>query len=451
MNPTTLFTLGLDPSRILLALGITPDPWQRDLLLSTHREILLNCSRQSGKSTTVAALAVHTAVFQPRSLILILSPGLRQSTEFYRKAKDAYNAIKRPLGAVVENQITLELANGSRIISLPGTEATIRSYSNVRLVIIDEASRVADELYKSVRPMLAVSNGRLIVLSTPFGQRGFFWREWHGQNSFHKVEIPWRMCPRITEEFIARERASLGDDWVAQEYNCSFVSVVGLVYPDFERAIIEICPPALTNTLVRVGGIDFGWRNPFAAVWGVLHRPDDTLYLTGERYLRETPLHEHATFLRSLKGVTWYADPSGATEMAELRRAGVVVRRGDNEIRPGIAAVTARIRTGRLKVVRGSCPNLITESRQYRYPTQDERAVLGENPIDADNHALAALRYLVSRLDARIMARLKRRADDGVPERDTGPEGDETQPAKDELTHRQPWLRIDNEALWETF
>src|SRR6266436_5479892 len=74
-----------------------------------------------------------------------------------------------------------------------------------------------------------------------------------------------------------------------------------------------------------------------------------------------------------------------------------MVRKGDNNIRRGIALVTARIRTGRLKVA-PSCVNLIAEARLYRYPTPAEREQLGENPIDAHNHALAALRYLVSRI-----------------------------------------------------
>jgi hypothetical protein len=71
-------------------------------------------------------------------------------------------------------QLTCEFDNGSRIISLPGDEATVRTYSNVQLIVIDEASRVPDDLYYSVRPMLATSNGRLVCLSTPRGKRGFF-------------------------------------------------------------------------------------------------------------------------------------------------------------------------------------------------------------------------------------------------------------------------------------
>lgn len=149
-----------------------------------------------------------------------------------------------------------------------------------------------------------------------------------------------------------------------------------------------------------VGGIDFGWRNPFAAIWGY-QDAHDVLWITHERYLRETPLSDHAAGLP--REVTWYADPAGRTEIEELRRAGLVVRSGENSIRQGIASINGRIRSGRLKVA-PRCVHLIQESRLYRYPTPAERATLGENPIDAHNHALAALRYLVSRLPRRLPA-----------------------------------------------
>jgi hypothetical protein len=121
------------------------------------------------------------------------------------------------------------------------------------------------------------------------------------------------------------------------------------------------------------------------------------LWITHERYARETPLSDHIGELP--REVMWYADPAGRTEIEELRRADLMVRRGDNTIRRGIALVTARIRTGKLKVS-PACVNLIQEAKLYRYPTAAERAQLGENPIDAHNHALAALRYLVTRLTA---------------------------------------------------
>jgi hypothetical protein len=399
-----LFALALDPSRILEARGITPDPWQRAFLLSSERHILLNCSRQSGKSTVVSALALHTALFAAGALVLLLSPSQRQSGEIFRKVLDAYQALGKPLRARHQTQLRLELVNGSRILCLPGREGTIRSFSGVNLLVLDEAARIPDDLYRSVRPMLAVSQGRLIALSTPFGQRGWFYDEWESGGPWRKFRITWRECPRITPEFIAEETRSLGLPWVRQEYECLFTSLEGLVYPDFEQALCNEWPEITGR---RIGGIDFGWRNPFAAVWGVLDR-DDVLWITGERYLRETPLHEHAAALRQLGDVTWYADPAGRTEIEELRASGLVVRRGDNDIRPGIAAVTARLRTGRLKVRRDACPQLLAEARLYRYPTAAERVLRGENPVDEHNHALGALRYLISRLDAHFIARLRK-------------------------------------------
>jgi hypothetical protein len=109
--------------------------------------------------------------------------------------------------------------------------------------------------------------------------------------------------------------------------------------------------------------------------------------------------------------VTWYCDPSGATERAELRAADLQVIKGDNDIKAGIMAVNSRIQTGRLKVSRINCPNLIQEAKLYRYPSLAEKAIHGENPIDENNHALGALRYLISRLDSRFIAKLRGRAE----------------------------------------
>jgi hypothetical protein len=423
-------SLTLDPAQILCAGGLPPDGWQRDFLLGSSRQVLLNCSRQSGKSTTVAALALHTALFNPDSLVLLLSPSLRQSAELFRKIMVFYKATKRPVAAVTKSRTQLELANQSRIVSLPGKEMTVRSFSGVRLLVIDEAARVPDDLYRSVRPMLAVSQGRLVCLSTPFGKRGFFFHEWTSDDpSWQRIRITWNDCPRITGEFIEQETRSMGESWVRQEYQCSFEALEGLVYPDFEaRCACDQWPAPVGKA---VGGIDFGFRNPFCALWGVLDR-DGVLWIEHERYLRETPIQVHAAALP--RNVYFYADPAGATDGAALRYAGLVVRKGNNDIPPGIAAVTARLRTGRLKVHRGNCPNLLEEAKLYRYPQTVRGQDASETPIKGHDHALDALRYLVSRIDAGFIAHLKGR----------GQGGGEDQQAKP----KRPYLSIDNEDLW---
>ncbi len=214
--------LALDPLMLMRAMGMEPDAWQARLLRSVSKRSLVNCSRQSGKSTTMGVLAAHTALYQPGSLVLLLSPSLRQSQELFRKALDAYHVAAKDVPADAENKLTLELSNGSRIVSLPGKEGTIRGYSGVNLLVIDEASRVEDELYYSVRPMLAVSGGRLIAPSTPFGTRGWWYGAWAGPEAWERVEVPASECPRIEPEFLEEERRTLGEWWYQQEYLCKF-------------------------------------------------------------------------------------------------------------------------------------------------------------------------------------------------------------------------------------
>ncbi len=179
-TPATDLAMALDPALFALAAGFTPDPWQAQVLRSRSPRILLNCSRQSGKSTVVAMLAMWTALYCPGSLTLIVSPAERQSKELFRKALAVYRALGRPVPPQSESALQLELDSGSRIIALPGKEGTIRGYSGVDLIAIDEAARVPDETYQAVRPMIAVSGGRIIALSTPFGTRGWWYQEWMG-------------------------------------------------------------------------------------------------------------------------------------------------------------------------------------------------------------------------------------------------------------------------------
>src|SRR5262249_19509138 len=145
-----LLNLALDPARILAAQGMTPDPWQREVLLCPARQILLNCSRGAGKTRVTSALALHTALFRPGALVLLVSRARRQAGELLRYCKQGNRALGRPLPSIKENEHLIELANCSRIVSLPGREETIRSFQGVNLLILDEAARVPDELYASV-------------------------------------------------------------------------------------------------------------------------------------------------------------------------------------------------------------------------------------------------------------------------------------------------------------
>jgi hypothetical protein len=214
--------LALDRVAFAKRLGLKPDPWQEDLLSSTSERVLLNCCRQSGKSTMTGVIALHRALYHPGSLILCLAPALRQSQELFTKIAGFYRDQGRPVSAVAERKLSLELENRSRVITLPGSEKTVRGFSGAALLAVDEAARVDDSLYFAVRPMLAVSGGSLMMLSTPYGKRGVFFEEWTNGIGWERYEVPASQCPRIPEVFLEEERHSLPRRVYRQEYECSF-------------------------------------------------------------------------------------------------------------------------------------------------------------------------------------------------------------------------------------
>jgi hypothetical protein len=236
----------VDAAAWAVSTGVVLDDWQRAALTSASDRQLWLCGRQTGKSSTAARLALWTALSQPPALVLLLARALRQSQEGFRKVLDAYNATGGRCPAEAESALRLELTNGSRIIALPGKEDTIRSYSGVSLLVIDEASRVPDPLYYAVRPMLAVSGGRLVCLSTPWGKRGFFYQEWtEGGPRWERTKITAAQCLRIPRSFLEEERATMPERLYRQEYGCSFEDTEDAVFSseDIEAAMSHDVEP----------------------------------------------------------------------------------------------------------------------------------------------------------------------------------------------------------------
>jgi len=207
------------------------------VLRTTNKRGILNCCRQWGKSTITAAKAIHGAYHAAGSLTVVVSPSGRQSGEFLRKAAEFARKLGiRPKGDG-DNEISLELPNGSRIVGLPGSEQTIRGFSAVSLLLVDEAARVSDDLYQAVRPMLAVSGGMLWLMSTPWGKQGFFHETWaHGGAEWERFRAPATECARIPKAFLDEERVAMSERCFRQEYLCEFEDAVSGV---FARELVE--------------------------------------------------------------------------------------------------------------------------------------------------------------------------------------------------------------------
>lgn len=251
----------LDPAGwVRDALGIDLDQWQQDALTNDGRRLLFLASRQSGKSTMAALMALHRVIFRPPSLVLLISPSLRQSSELFRKVLGYLNALHQRPKLTEENKLSITLANGSRIVSLPSSEATIRGYSNAAMIIEDEAAAVPDDLYQACLPMLAVSNGQYIQLSTPRGKRGHFY-EAYASGKWQPVTIKAEQIPRITQDFLDDARTELGSRMYEQEFCCVFSDdIAGSMFRQEWFKIIDAVPAGLKVTRrwdLAAGGGDF--------------------------------------------------------------------------------------------------------------------------------------------------------------------------------------------------
>ncbi len=220
------------------ALNFTPDPQQARALDLTHRRIAVNCSRQWGKSTTAAVRARYHAIHNPHSETIIVAPYQRQSAELLRKiTRLAAQLPKLRFRSDGANRHALQAPNGARILALPGKEESIRGFSKVSLLIVDEAAYVPDSLYYAVRPFLAASpNASLLLMSTPNGDSGFFHHEWtHGQG-WTRITVMAPDCPRIPATFLAEEQATMPANIFRQEYMCEFLSHQSAV---FNRDLVD--------------------------------------------------------------------------------------------------------------------------------------------------------------------------------------------------------------------
>lgn len=290
---------------LMRAAGMEPDSHQQRVATTAGDQLVL-CHRQFGKSTIAGSIALEDASEEPGALVLLISRSMRQSGELFRKVKDFYN-LTQPLPLIQDSMTSLELSNHSRIISLPGSDNTIVGFSKVKRVILDEAARIPDMTYYALRPMLAMSGGSILALSTPYGRRGWFYEacegvtvddgkaldratvealladlgitvadeEWNAEAersyAWTRTRVTAPENPRLSKRFLANERRSIPDLVFRQEWLCEFLETGETVfrYEDVEAMLHGNLTPFFSPQ--DIYGQDAARREvqPFAAGNGV--------------------------------------------------------------------------------------------------------------------------------------------------------------------------------------
>ena len=266
---------------------------------------------------------------------------------------------------------------------------------------LDEAGQMAVWAWVVIQARLGFHEGNLLLTTTPYNL-GWLYRDIYkpaqdGDTDYFVSQFPSTWNPQYPHREFERAKRTMDERTFAMRYCGEFRKMSGLVWPGLAD---WVCPQDETDAALQaaqdapqsvqwVGGIDWGYNNPFVALSGFLDS-DDVLWLTTERYVAETLLKDHASSLDQQS--IYYADPSGKQQIEEMIALGLTVYKADNDVTMGIERVTNRGKTGRLKIS-PACRNLINEAESYRYKEETDK------PIKSDDHAPDALRYLISGID----------------------------------------------------
>jgi len=210
----------IDPALwVAQVMGVVPAPWQEQFLRAPKgASIIALTARQVGKTTTAAWAIAHYMLFAPGGLSVIACPAQRQSKEAVRRVRQCLMDVGAELKS--DNIYELELKNGSRVLALPSTDDSIRGLTVDGWIVADEAARLSNDLISALRPMRARRpQARFAMLSTAWNRTDPFWTAWADEDpSWMRLKATADTVSFFSEEFLAQERRSLGENYFQREY-----------------------------------------------------------------------------------------------------------------------------------------------------------------------------------------------------------------------------------------
>lgn len=273
----------------------------------------------------------------------------------------------------------------------------------------DEAGQFKLAVWTAVQGRTGQKQAPILLTTTPYGKNWlfheFFKRYNDGDKDYFVRQWASKDNPAYPEEEYLRAKGGMTRERAAMRYDGQFMAIEGLVYPDFYLTKVEMEVDDILDLDGKyVGGLDYGWNDPFCALCGKLDS-DGVLWIWYERYKSQTPIETHAEKLPKFKdrSIIWYSDHL-PEYIRKLQKGGHRVRKAYKQILPGIDAVNERILTGKLKILYNRCPAVFAEAEMYAYPTDsDTEDTYGEKPEGSD-HAMDALRYMIAGIDLKKAA-----------------------------------------------
>jgi len=386
----------------------------------------------SAKTSTCATEFIEAALRTPNGLGLIGAqtlPQLENTAKLELKNMLTTELIKHE--RLQKNEIIL--INGYRIIFRPLDDPDKFKSLNLTHFWIEEASDVALTIFIQLKTRLRnnVTKDHFGILSTN-PSMGWIKSEFLLQsqsikggtvdysnqmnaelNPFYSTHISETAKNKyLPKDFIEMNSKGKEQWWINRFLNASFENKEGNVYPQWEDSLVQ--PFEIPKHWEKIQGSDFGINDPTVALWGAIDPKTGTTYICDEHYESGKAVPHHAIEMKKRLDTIPFGrlrfvvgDPSGQNRSHSDMRSvfehyaehGVYFQAGMNKLEDGVYKVHAFFELGILKIF-SSCRNTIKEIQEYRYPENSDtrKTNIGDKPIDKDNHAMDALRYMIAEL-----------------------------------------------------
>lgn len=378
-------------------------PSQIKIAEDTHRFRVLVCGRKFGKTTLSAEEIAGAAALKNDQRVMYMAPTLGDARRLM------WDRLKNKLDNLVikENDTRLELRvrtmQGGESVIFLGSWELVNSYrgDEFDFIIFDEVQDYRNfwvGWQEAMRPTLTPRKGSALFMGTPKGFNHLY--DLHNLHyderypDFASYRFTSYDNPHTDRDELDAARRELTEDRFAQEYLAEFKKSEGLVFKEFDRTKHIFTEPIYGYT-ERVAGVDFGYTNPTAIPHVVVK--DGNYYVLQEFYKTQVTEDEVADYIAAQRFHKVYPDPENPSAIEVMRRKGVNVRqvkKGKDSIQSGTNAVRELFKQNRL-FIHSSCVNLIAELETYSYPDKSPYRNANEKPLDENNHAIDALRYVV--------------------------------------------------------
>ena len=190
----------------------------------------INKSRQIGLTEIVLRIIQYQSFNKYAGGKILIIAGTREKTTktVMNRLKSLFNEI-RPTVKDDKNVLDITLMNGTQIEGKPSNSEAIRGETKIKAVVIDEAAHFAiiddSVVLDAIEPILHTNKSDIFLVSTPRGQRGFFYDLSLSTSDYRKIQydythaVGWIYSEKEMEEELKRR-----DIDVDQEYRCQFTS-----------------------------------------------------------------------------------------------------------------------------------------------------------------------------------------------------------------------------------